>query len=171
MITRSTNWFVIAGVALALAIAGCGGGGGGETSTGDDGMDDGTSGGDDMSTPTDVAWADMDGEQRAQFMQETVMPEMTAMFQELDGERYAELTCATCHGDNAQEVSFAMPNGVAPLDPTQIPAMFESDDPMAVLMTQRVWPRMAEMLGEPQFNPETGEGFSCLNCHATAEGG
>ena len=32
-----------------------------------------------------------------------------------------------------------------------------------------VWPRMAELLGEAPFDMETGEGFSCMRCHATAE--
>jgi len=113
---------------------------------------------------------DMTREQKLTFMRETVMPEMTALFQELDGERFADFGCADCHGEDMQEVDFAMPNGVAPLTHEQIPAIFESDQPMAVFMTQRAWPRMAELLGEDLYDPETHEGFSCFNCHATAEG-
>lgn len=112
-----------------------------------------------------AAWSAMNHEQRATFMKETVMPEMQQLFQEHDAERYAEFGCKTCHGENAKEVGFAMPNGIAPLDPAGVGEIFQSDEPMAQLMTQRVWPRMAELLGEQQFNPETGEGFSCFNCH------
>lgn len=156
--------------ALGMALAGCGGG---AEANEDDGPPDGqeTAGGDQAAAAeAPVAWADMSHEQRGAFMAETVMPEMQAMFQEFDGERFAEFNCATCHGENAREVNFEMPNGVAPLDPAQIPGMFQSDQPMAQFMTQRVWPRMAELLQEPPYNPETHEGFSCLHCHATAEG-
>lgn len=160
---------IACGLALATAC------GGSEGSTDED-TDMTTSGGEgetETSAEADVAWADMTPEQRGQFMAETVVPEMQTMFQEFDGERFAEVNCATCHGENAQDVGFSMPNGLAPLNPEHIPAMFESDQPMAQFMTQRVWPRMGELLGEELFNPETGSGFSCLNCHATEteEGG
>ena len=117
-----------------------------------------------------VAFDDLSREEQFAFMRNTVMPEMTAMFQEFDAERYADFSCFTCHGDNAEEVGFEMPNGIAPLNPEHIPAMFESERPMAVFMTQRVWPRMTEMLGEAPYNPETHEGFGCLGCHGM-EGG
>jgi hypothetical protein len=92
---------------------------------------------------------------------------MKPLFEEHDSERFADFNCKTCHGDNAQEVEFQMPNGLAPLDPTQLAAMFESDQPMAKFMTGTVWPKMSELLGKPRFDPQTGQGFSCLNCHAT----
>ena len=158
-------WICLASIAMA---SGCGGSPQDEEPV----QEEQTAG--DETTTTDeagpIAWADMSMEQRGAFMNDTVMPEMRAMFQEFDGERYAEFNCSTCHGDNAQEVGFEMPNGLAPLDPSQIGAMFQSDQPMAQFMTQRVWPRMAELLQEEPFNPETGQGFSCLNCHATQGG-
>ena len=40
---------------------------------------------------------------------------------EFDGERYADFGCGTCHGEDAREVGFEMPNGLAPLDPAHIP--------------------------------------------------
>ncbi|MGE0785856.1 MAG: hypothetical protein AB7S26_09225 [Sandaracinaceae bacterium] len=152
-------------VMMAALLGACGGGSTEETT---DETTETTSGDETTTTASaDIPWDDMTPQQRGQFMQQTVMPEMRAMFQEFDGERFAEFGCATCHGENAHDVAFQMPNGLAPLNPEHIPAMFESDQPMAVFMTQRVWPRMAELLGEPQYNPETHEGFSCLNCHAT----
>lgn len=119
----------------------------------------------DASAAPQVAWADMTHEQKGQFMRERVMPEMTQMFQAHDAHRFEHFTCATCHGANAREVNFHMPNGIAPLDPTQIPGMFASQDPMHVFMTQRVWPRMTELLGAQRYNPETHQGFGCLGCH------
>lgn len=119
-------------------------------------------------TAAQVAWADMTQEQKGQFMHDVVMPEMRAMFQEHDPEEFADFSCATCHGENAREVGFEMPNGIAPLDPAHIPAAFTSSEPIAVLMTQRVWPRMTELLGQQPYDPDTHQGFSCLSCHATA---
>lgn len=159
-------------IGILASFVACGGGGEETETTPPD--ETGTTGGETEVTETssggETAWADMDREQRLAFMQNTVTPEMAAMFQEFDGERFADFGCPTCHGDTMQDVDFAMPNGVSPLDPTTIPAMFESDQPMAQFMTQQVWPRMTEMLGQQPFNPETNEGFSCLNCHAVAEG-
>ncbi len=116
------------------------------------------------STPA-VAWSSMNHEQKMDYMEHTVMPEMTRMFQEFDGHRYERFTCGTCHGANAREVNFHMPNGIAPLDPTAIPGMFASQDRMHVFMTQRLWPRMTEMLGAQRYNPETHQGFGCMGCH------
>lgn len=148
-----------------LALASCGGGSSTSTEGSGEGGGETTGGGE---TATRPAWDDMTPEQRGQFMAEVVMPEMRTMFQEYDAERYAEFSCATCHGANAHDVGFHMPNGVAPLDPANIPAIFASTEPGAVFMTQRVWPRMGELLGEELYNPETHEGFACLNCHADA---
>ena len=119
----------------------------------------------DASAAPQVAWADMTPQQKGEFMQQRVMPEMRTMFQTFDAHRFEHFTCATCHGANAREVNFHMPNGIAPLDPTQIPGMFASQDPMHVFMTQRVWPRMTELLGAQRYNPETHQGFGCLGCH------
>jgi hypothetical protein len=115
------------------------------------------------------AWDDMTLEQRGHYMAEVVMPEMRPIFQEHDATRYADFGCATCHGANAHEVQFHMPNGLHPLDHAAIMATFQSTDPSATWMTQRVWPRMAELIGEPQFDRETGQGFRCTNCHADGE--
>lgn len=149
-------------IGLIVLATACGG-----AATEQDDAVDTTTGGEADATP--VAWADMTPEQRGAYMRDTVVPTMAPLFQAVDAEEYAEFGCRNCHGENARDVHFAMPNGVHPLNPADIPAVFQSDEPMAQLMTQSVWPRMAELLGEPPFDPETGEGFSCMNCHATAE--
>ncbi|MCA9611855.1 MAG: hypothetical protein H6722_22530 [Sandaracinus sp.] len=116
-----------------------------------------------------VAWADMNHEQKGAYMRDVVTPQMRAMFQAFDAEHYADFGCATCHGENAREVGFHMPNDLAPLNPANIPAMFQSEHPGAVFMTQQVWPKMVELLGAEPYNPETHEGFGCLGCHAMAD--
>lgn len=167
------QWQSVLAIASGLMIlSGCGGSAD-DSGANEGGADEGqTAGGEEMAAQSvaDMAWADVPAEQRGQWMAEVVVPAMAPLFQEHDAERYADFGCATCHGDDAQAVGFEMPNGLAPLNPEQIPAMFQSEQPMATFMTQTVWPQMAQLLGEAPFNPETGEGFSCLHCHATAEG-
>ena len=148
-------------IGLIMLATACGGSTTEEEDTGDT-----TTGGE---TEAAVAWADMTPEQRGAYMRDTVVPAMAPLFQAVDAEEYAEFGCRDCHGENARDVQFQMPNGVHPLNPADIPAVFQSDEPMAQLMTQSVWPRMAELLGQEPFDPETGTGFSCMNCHATAE--
>lgn len=116
-----------------------------------------------------VAWADMTPEQRGAFMRETVVPQMRTLFQEHDAERFAEFGCSTCHGENARDVGFEMPNGLAPLRQADMGGMFRSDAAMPRFMIDTVWPRMAELLGEGTFDVQTGEGFSCFDCHARDE--
>lgn len=116
----------------------------------------------------DVPWANMNREQRLAFMQQTVTPVMQTLFQEFDEDAFADFGCPTCHGADMEQVDFAMPNGIAPLDPTQLGVIFASEEPMAQFMSQRVWPRMTELLQAQPYNPETHEGFGCLGCHATA---
>lgn len=156
---------------LVLALA-CGGAGEAETAPTETTAVETQSGGEETAAAdAEVPWSDMDRAQRLAYMRETVMPEMAAMFREFDPERYADFGCASCHGENMQEVDFQMPNGLAPLPPDQIGAMFQSDQPMAVFMTQRVWPKMVELLGAQPYDPETHQGFGCFGCHAIAEGG
>lgn len=141
-----------------LLLVSCGGGAAEPTSA-----EQGGSGGE--AAAAAPSWAQMDHAQRARFMAEVVVPEMRAIFQEVDAQRFADFGCPTCHGANAQEVSFAMPNGIAPLDRSNMQQYFESTEPIAVAMRERVWPRMGQLLGEPLYNPETHTGFSCFDCH------
>lgn len=119
------------------------------------------------------AWADMDRQQRGAYMQQVVVPEMNELFANAGISGLpSSVSCPTCHGEDAQEVGFRMPNALHPLNPSQIPALFASEDPevqrVALFMAGPVEHRMAELLGQEAYDPETGEGFGCLNCHATA---
>jgi hypothetical protein len=164
------TWISIA-CALALGAA-CGGGSTEtetETSVETETETEGGTGGETPRPPLpDVPFDQLTPEQKGQFMAERVLPEMRTMFQEFDAERFAQFDCTTCHGANAMEVSFRMPNGLSPLDPAQMQTLFTSPNPMPVFMRERVWPRMSELLREPQFDQATGQGFSCFNCHERA---
>lgn len=170
---RYSAWVLVAAVACSGSgatgnSATAGGGatsGGGATTSGESGGGTTAAAG----GPA-VPWAQMNHDQKMEYMEHAVMPEMRRMFQEFDGQRFATFTCRTCHGANAREVDFHMPNGIAPLNPAQIPGMFQSQDRMHVFMTQRLWPRMTAMLGAQPYNPQTHQGFGCLGCHGMAGG-
>lgn len=120
-----------------------------------------------------LAWADMNPEQRGEYMANVVVPRLRPVFQAYDAEAYAEFNCATCHGENGHEVGFRMPNGLVPLDPMQIPSMFESEDPevqrVVQFMAGEVTPLMTELLGAQPYDPETHQGFGCMSCHSAQE--
>jgi hypothetical protein len=109
-------------------------------------------------------------EEKGQFMAEVVMPAMKPMFQQFDGEEFANFSCATCHGSNAREVGFHMPNGVHPLDPANMPSMDGEDGRWMHFMVEQVKPKMAELLHEEQWTPESQRGFGCFHCHGTIGG-
>ena len=162
----------------ALLLLACGGGAG-EGETTEPTETAGTAGSEEAVAPEGErewpAWADMDDEMRGQYMAEVVVPRMNEMFAEASqttDELPSSVQCTTCHGENAREVGFHMPNTLHPLNPAEIPAMFESEDPETQAVAQfmvEVEHSMADMLGESPYDPETGEGFGCMGCHATAE--
>lgn len=119
------------------------------------------------------AWASMSREQRGQYMNDVVLPRMRTLFQEFDAEEFGEVNCATCHGENAEAVAFHMPNTLHPLNPAELPAMFQSQDPevqrIAQFMAGPVEHTMAELLGQEPYDPESQQGFGCFGCHARTE--
>src|SRR5512146_2045169 len=97
-------------LALVLFFAACGGktaatsssttpAGGGETAT---------------AALPDVAFDKLDHDQQIEFMKQKVVPAMKPIFQHHDAKKYAEFGCATCHGDQAKEGHFDMPNANLP---------------------------------------------------------
>ena len=55
-------------------------------------------------------WAGMTARQKDQWMEQAVMPAMRALFREYDPQHFAQVRCSTCHGANARQVHFHMPN-------------------------------------------------------------
>jgi hypothetical protein len=115
--------------------------------------------------PEQVAWADMDRDQRMEFMGLTVLPGMKKLFQDYDAKGFAEFKCQTCHGKDMKEVDYKMPNGLFALTkPDPIPDATDYDAEMTKFMQETVKPEMANMLGM-----KTDTEFGCFNCHDTEE--
>jgi hypothetical protein len=126
-------------------------------------------------TPTaskEVAWADMVKEQRIDYMKSVVLPRMKQSFTHFSPDRYSKMNCVTCHGDGAADGSFKMPNPRLPVLPNSSEGFKElaAEKPAVMdFMKSEVKPRMATMLGMPEWTPETKTGFGCGACHTTAQ--
>lgn len=119
-------------------------------------------------------WAEMTPEEKGQYMGAEVLPYFRTLFREYDPEEFATVNCATCHGADMNERGFEMPNpDILALHPSGTPeqqAMVEAHPRMVRFMFRHVVPAMRQMLDQPEFDEETGEGFSCYFCHPHAEG-
>ena len=156
----------IGAILAALALISCGGSAGesGETTATQE-----SSGSESTeSMEHEIEFDELSHDEQMAYMRDVVMPEMATLFREFDAEEFEEFTCATCHGENAQEVGFHMPNGLDPLPVSQLHNIVASGRPMPTFMAHMVVPRMAELLGEDPFDPATGQGFGCMDCHAAA---
>lgn len=95
------------------------------------------------------------------FMGTKVYGPMQTMFAEHNSDRYGDgkFQCETCHGADASDKKYAMPNGVFPMDPNNVPT---EDDPTygatVKFMKEQVMPKMKELLGIE---------MTCFSCHAT----
>ena len=117
-------------------------------------------------------WAELSHDERSAHMAREVLPRMTDLFAAYDPARYDAFTCATCHGEGAREREYAMPNpALLPLHPTGSEGQHQTvrDHPDGVrFMYNRVMPTMQALLGAPEYDASTGEGFSCYACHPHA---
>lgn len=98
-----------------------------------------------------VHYADMSRAQKLAFMHDTVMPQMKAVFVEFDRHRYANMSCATCHGQDGEKRGYKMPSPDLLLE-TEPTHTGEIDK----FMHEKVAPEMARMLGT---KPD------CFSCH------
>jgi cytochrome c553 len=120
----------------------------------------------------EVSWADMVKEQRIDYMKSVVLPRMKQAFTQFSPDRYSKMNCVTCHGDGAADGSFKMPNPRLPVLPNSSDGFKElaAEKPAVMdFMRNDVKPKMAAMLGMPEWTPETKTGFGCGACHTTAQ--
>jgi hypothetical protein len=104
-------------------------------------------------------WGKLSFEQRHSVMTFTVLPNMARAWQEHTKSTYAEMTCRTCHGEDAEVVSYRMPNPtLPPIDPRHPP-----QTAMAQFMIQKVVPDMLDLI---ETSPQI---FGCNACHPRAQ--
>ncbi|HEX5058492.1 MAG TPA: hypothetical protein VFV99_03985 [Kofleriaceae bacterium] len=121
--------------------------------------------------PADMAFKDMNADQRMAFMKHTVLPAMKQTFSAFDP-KFANMNCKTCHGKGAEDGSFEMPNPDLPRLPKPDAFMAFAQDPKHApwvkFMIEKVEPEMANLLKMKPFDPQTNTGdFSCHACHLT----
>lgn len=91
----------------------------------------------------------------------TVLPALARRFQPFEGTPYPELACRSCHGDDAEEVEFRMPNGLPSLDPSHMPSA-DSSNPEEARTTRF----MAEVvLPTADRLMQAGGRLTCFSCH------
>lgn len=118
--------------------------------------------------PAKKAWKDMTFDERKKFMATDVMPAMAKTFQEFDAKEFAKFECVTCHGDagKGDKATFKMPNPKLPkLDPKDNFKKHAKQQKWLDFMMQKVTPQMMQILGEAPFDPASGAGFGCGDCH------
>jgi hypothetical protein len=122
--------------------------------------------------PPERPWAELSMDERRAHMARHVVPVMSELFAGYDAERFPDVSCGTCHGENAHERGFAMPNPDLPaLYPTGSIGQYQTVERFpegARFMFSQVMPAMQTLLGAESFDPATGEGFSCYGCHPHA---
>ncbi|MBK7864732.1 MAG: hypothetical protein IPJ65_40255 [Archangiaceae bacterium] len=122
-------------------------------------------------TPQQTPWKDMTGQQRGRYMAKVVLPKLRPVFQAFDGEKFAKVTCATCHGEHGKQNEFKMPSAELPSLPDSpevfMATVMKEQPEMVKFMGEKVVPMTAELLGIEAFNPQAPKegAFGCHGCH------
>jgi mono/diheme cytochrome c family protein len=93
------------------------------------------------------------------------VPAMEPIFKKHDAQEFAEFGCQTCHGKQAAQGHFDMPNPDLPKLNFNDMSQFKPED--IEWMKTEVKPAMAKLLEEEEFTPENPKGFGCQDCHVT----
>ena len=122
-----------------------------------------------------IDWEKMNLAARKKYMKATVLPEMKKVFAAFDPKTFSNVTCATCHGKDAATKKFKMPNAElpqlsGPTDRAAFMALAEKKPEVVKFMGTQVKPKMAALLGLPEWTPASPTGFACYNCHTHADG-
>jgi hypothetical protein len=120
--------------------------------------------------PAQVPWAQMTKQQRGQYMASVVMPRMKEVFQAFDAQKFATFNCKTCHGQDAKDRGFKMPNpGIFALPATQEGwgSLAQEKPEWMQFMGGKVKPMMAALLDMPEYDPKNPQPntLGCNTCH------
>ena len=112
---------------------------------------------------TPIVWSDkLSKEQKAAFMKQSVLPEMSKVFQTANAATYANFSCKTCHGPDYRNPPDFLPK--LKLKDGNLTAFAEKPE-IAKFMHEKVVPAMATLFGEQPYDPKTKQGFGCAGCH------
>lgn len=114
----------------------------------------------------DVPFDKLSHEQKAELMQDKVVPALEPVFKQHDAKRFAEFGCETCHGKGAEQRHFRMPNPELPQLSRDM-SKFKKED--IEWMATQVKPAMAKVLQLKEWTPEDQTGFGCSGCHSVAK--
>ena len=97
-------------------------------------------------------WAKLSFEDRHSVMTFKVLPNIARTWRDFQHTEDPAMTCRTCHGQDAEAVSYRMPNpSLAKIDPAHPPA-----GPVAEFMKAKMVPEMSELVSAP---------VGCNTCH------
>jgi hypothetical protein len=97
-------------------------------------------------------WAKLSFEERHSVMTFTVLPNMARTWRDFKHTQDPEMTCRTCHGQDAEAVSYRMPNpSLAKIDPAHPPV-----NDTATFMKTKMVPEMTNFVSAP---------VGCNTCH------
>ena len=121
-----------------------------------------------------IDWEHMSVAEKKKYMKTVVLPTMKPAFQTYDAKAYKKFNCVTCHGDGATDGKFKMPNPKlpklpGPTDQAGFMALHAKKPDAVKFMGTVVKPKMAELLGLPEWTPQTKTGFGCYECHTKEE--
>ena len=124
---------------------------------------------DEVALPADNEWRYLSFERRHSQMTFLIHPTMMEHFQAFYKTPTPEITCASCHGENAEMAGYNLSNSdLKALKPSRVQALYATG---ATLSPEQLFKRdditrtMARLMGVPQYDPATGLGFSCFGCH------
>ena len=124
------------------------------------------------SQPHQPTWEKLSWDERHLAMTFRVLPNIAKTWQVYEKTDYPEMTCARCHGSDGEKKAYKLPNSLAPLDPQHMPDPASKDPDeaeIAKFMYGHVVPEMTALLDAEPYDPKTGKGFYCFDCHARIE--
>ena len=93
--------------------------------------------------------------ERHEIMTFTLLPNIARRFQQFEGTEYPRISCATCHGTDAEDVHYRMPASLPPLDPDRMP---DPRSRISRFMSDVVVPMTDRMM-------QAGGTVTCFSCH------
>ncbi|GAB4195718.1 MAG: hypothetical protein OHK0013_02200 [Sandaracinaceae bacterium] len=117
--------------------------------------------------PPPRPWHQMSHDEQVYWMVSNVLPIAAEDFRAYDAERYATVTCETCHGENPEAVHYELPIASLPRLPAPGSPQWQQMQQSSAyaFMNDVVTPTMATLLGEERWSPQNTDGFGCFECH------